>query len=93
MHFAIAVYDALIAINVPAEKAKAVVTALEHDMTTELATKADLRHLSESLDVKLTAMSAMFDLRLKAQTNSIVIRLGAIIIATFAGLEALHKFL
>ena len=82
MRFAIAVYDALIAINVPSDKAKAVVTALEHDMTSELATKSDLRHLSET-----------FDLRLRAQTNTIVIRLGAIVIAAMAGIEALHKLL
>ena len=62
-------------------------------MTTELATKADLRHLSESLDVRLAALSTMFDLRLKAQINTIVFRLGAIVIAAMAGIEALHKFI
>jgi hypothetical protein len=82
MDFAISLYDALIAINVPAEKAKAVVSALEKDMTTVLATKDDLQHLT-----------TVFDLKLKAQTNSMVIRLGAIVVAAMAALEALHKFL
>lgn len=89
MNFAISLYDALVSINVPAEKAKAVVNALEQDMTTLLATKDDLKTLS----FKITALSTEFNLKLKAQTNSIVIRLGAIIIATAAALEALHRLL
>jgi uncharacterized protein YoxC len=35
-------YDALVGINIPPDKAKAVVDALEQDMTTVLATKSDL---------------------------------------------------
>jgi len=93
MNFAISLYDALVAINIPAEKAKAVVSALEHDMTTALATKDDINTLSKTLSFRIKAQSTEFDLKLKAQTNSIVIRLGAIIIATAAVLEALHRFL
>ncbi len=82
MKTATALYTALIAANVPPENAEAVLSALEHDMTTILATKEDLRHLTE-----------VFDLKMKAQTNSIVIRMGAIVIAAVAAMEALHKFL
>ncbi len=92
MDFAISLYDALIAINVPAEKAKAVVSALEHDMTTALATKEDLRVLTDIMSVKFAAQATEFDLKLKAQTDRIVIRLGTITIAAMAALEALHKF-
>jgi hypothetical protein len=35
-------YDALVSINVPNDKARAVVDAMERDMTTTLATKSDL---------------------------------------------------
>jgi hypothetical protein len=35
-------YDALVSINVPAEKARAVVESMEQDMSTTLATKSDL---------------------------------------------------
>jgi hypothetical protein len=35
-------YDALVSINVPTDKARAVVDAMEDGMTTPLATKADL---------------------------------------------------
>jgi molybdate-binding protein len=37
-----ALYDALVSINVPADKARAVVESMEQDMSTILATKADL---------------------------------------------------
>jgi hypothetical protein len=100
MDFAISLYDALIAINVPSEKAKSVVSALEHDMTTALATKDDvmvltdsLRVLTDTISFKFTAQTTEFDLKLKAQTDRIVIRLGTITIAAMAALEALHKFL
>jgi hypothetical protein len=39
-------YDALVSINVPNDKARAVVDAMERDMGTTLATKADLQSLS-----------------------------------------------
>jgi hypothetical protein len=35
-------YDALVSINVPSDKARAVVDAMERDMGTTLATKQDL---------------------------------------------------
>lgn len=35
-------YDALVSVNVPIDKARAVIDALEHDMSTQLATKSDL---------------------------------------------------
>ena len=38
-------YDALVSINVPNDKARAVVDAMERDMGTTLATKADLESL------------------------------------------------
>lgn len=37
-------YDALVSINVPNDKARAVVDAMERDMATHLATKPDLHH-------------------------------------------------
>jgi hypothetical protein len=40
-----ALYDALVSINVPSDKARAVVDAMERDMGTTLATKQDLEML------------------------------------------------
>ena len=42
MGYAVELYDALIDINVPKDKASAVVNALEHAISATLATKADL---------------------------------------------------
>lgn len=53
----LALYQALIAINVPDQKANAVIEALETDMHSLLATKADMAELKTEiaqLEVKLT---------------------------------------
>lgn len=42
MNFLYSLYDALVSINVPSDKARAVVDAMERDMGTTLATKQDL---------------------------------------------------
>ncbi|MCI0996770.1 MULTISPECIES: hypothetical protein [Pseudomonas fluorescens group] len=57
MKMELALYQALIAINVPEPKAHAVIDALEFDLQTSLATKADvavLRAELAQLEVKLT---------------------------------------
>ena len=41
-------YDALVSINVPNDKARAVVDAMERDMGTTIATKADLQMLRQA---------------------------------------------
>lgn len=45
MDYLYSLYDALVSINVPSDKARAVVDAMERDMGTSLATKADLHQL------------------------------------------------
>jgi hypothetical protein len=42
-------YDALVSINVPNDKARAVVDAMERDMGTTIATKSDLQLLRQEL--------------------------------------------
>jgi hypothetical protein len=49
-------YDALVSINVPDEKAKAVIDALEREMMDKLATKADLAHVKELLSSDIRAL-------------------------------------
>ena len=46
MDFLYSLYDALVSINVPSDKARAVVDAMERDMGTILATKQDLEILT-----------------------------------------------
>lgn len=57
MKSSFALYQALIAINVPDDKATAVIDALESDMQNQLATKADLADIKAELaqlELKLT---------------------------------------
>ncbi|MGH8222236.1 MAG: hypothetical protein ACREQZ_04610 [Woeseiaceae bacterium] len=49
-------YDALVSINVPSDKARAVVDAMERDMGTTLATKQDLQLLATATKQDLALM-------------------------------------
>ena len=51
MDFLYSLYDALVSINVPSDKARAVVDAMERDMGTTLATKQDLLLLATREDL------------------------------------------
>ena len=51
MEFLYALYDALIGIQVPSDKARAVVDAMERDVGTTLATKVDLRACATREDI------------------------------------------
>jgi len=55
MDFLYSLYDALVSIHVPNDKARAVVDAMERDMATHLATKTDLDslRLTTKADVEL----------------------------------------
>ncbi|WP_183142005.1 hypothetical protein, partial [Pseudomonas amygdali] len=52
-------YQALISIDVEEKRAAAVVDALESDMQTQLATKADIDNLESRLELKLTIRMAV----------------------------------
>ena len=53
MDYLYSLYDALVSINVPSDKARAVVDAMERDMGTTLATKQDLQLLASKQDFLL----------------------------------------
>ena len=57
MSFEITLYDALLSIDVPAEKARAVIDALEHDMGSTLATRQDIRLLEHRLELLQSSMT------------------------------------
>ena len=56
MKMNIALYQALVSINISEDRAKAVVDALEADMTSHLATKMDLRELELKLTIRMGVM-------------------------------------
>ncbi|KEZ64592.1 hypothetical protein AAY86_00930 [Pseudomonas amygdali pv. tabaci str. ATCC 11528] len=59
MKSSLALYQALISIDVTEDRATAVVDALESDMQTQLATKADIDKLESRLELKLTIRMAV----------------------------------
>ena len=76
MSFELTLYDALLSIDVPADKARAVIDALEHDMGSTLATKQDIRLLEQKLDLVRSSMT---------------IRLGSILVVAMGLLFAALK--
>jgi hypothetical protein len=56
-------YDALVSINVPTDKARAVIDAMERDMATAIATKSDLQLLRQELTSLLSAVGTRDELR------------------------------
>jgi hypothetical protein len=64
MSFQFSLYDALVGIDVPPEKARAVIDALERDMGTTLATKQDIAHLKELVARDLELLRSSMTVRL-----------------------------
>ena len=54
MNYLYSLYDALVSISVPSDKARAVVDAMERDMGTTLATKQDILPLATREDLLAT---------------------------------------
>lgn len=56
MDYLYSLYDALVSINVPTDKARAVIDAMERDMATTIATKADLQLFRQELRADLQSL-------------------------------------
>jgi hypothetical protein len=85
--FLYSLYDALVSINVPNDKARAVVDAMERDMGTTLATKADLQILRGEFRQEITLVRK--DLEILA--TSMTVRLGSILVVGLGLLFAALK--
>ncbi|MEX2149647.1 MAG: hypothetical protein WD793_05505 [Steroidobacteraceae bacterium] len=75
MDYLYSLYDALVSINVPSDKARAVVDAMERDMGTTLATKRDLEAQSlvtkKDLELVRSAMKQDLELLRSAMTQDL----------------------
>jgi hypothetical protein len=80
MSFELTLYDALLSIAVPADKARAVIDALERDMGSTLATTQDIRLLEQKLEQKIELLQ-----------SSMTIRLGSILVVAMGLLFAALK--
>jgi hypothetical protein len=88
--FLYSLYDALVSINVPSDKARAVVDAMERDMGTTLATKQDLEFqtLATRKDLEILRLALRQDLEtLRAETKQGIDALKA---ETKQGIDALR---
>ena len=81
MSFRFSLYDALVSVDVPPDKARAVIDALERDMGATLATKADVRLLQRDID----QLRKDVERDLELLRSSMTVRLGSIQVVT-AGL-------
>ncbi|TPG90304.1 hypothetical protein EAH72_29305 [Pseudomonas caspiana] len=78
MKMELALYQALIAINVPEPKAHAVIEALESDMQTLLATKSDMTTLEHRLTAEIAKADAKLTVRMGLMLSAAVgIMIGA----------------
>lgn len=71
-------YDALVSINVPSDKARAVVDAMERDMGTTLATKQDLRLLAQRIESRFALVAQQFaglESRLQHRIETVELRM------------------
>ena len=87
MDYLYSLYDALVSINVPNDKARAVVDAMERDMATTIATKADLQLLRSELHQECALIRK--DMEIMATT--IIVRTGSMLVVAIGVLFAALK--
>ena len=74
MSFQVSLYDALVSIDVPSDKARAVVDAMERDMGATLATKADIQLLRQEFNQEFNLIRKEMEIL----RSSMTVRLGSI---------------
>jgi len=85
----LALYQALISINVPEQKANAVIEAWESDMISRLATKADLTAFAAELKTEI----AKLDTKIAELDSKLTIRMGFMLSAAVGVVITAVKFL
>jgi hypothetical protein len=77
--FLYSLYDALVSINVPSDKARAVVDAMERDMGTTLATKQDLEVLRRDVENRFSLLEQKFDSGMSHLELRMTVKLGSML--------------
>jgi hypothetical protein len=109
MDYLYSLYDALVSINVPNDKARAVVDAMERDMGTTIATKSDLQLLRQDMATKADLASlrqeqallrkdvetlvSSFHKDLQLLSTNMTVRLGSMLVVGFGVMIAVLRFL
>jgi hypothetical protein len=86
-----ALYDALVSIHVPNDKARAVVDAMERDMATTIATKADLQILRSELHQECTLIRKDMEIMATTITTNVIVRTGSMLVVAIGLLFAALK--
>jgi len=86
MSYLYSLYDALVSINVPSDKARAVVDAMERDMLTQLASKAD----TEAVRLALKADLENTRLSITADVAAVQVEVGNLRAALTSGIDNLR---
>jgi len=88
--FLYSLYDALVSINVPSDKARAVVDAMERDMGTILATKQDLEILTLAVKQDVAILRGDMENRFALQDQKfdtlelrLIVKLGSMMVVGF----------
>jgi hypothetical protein len=84
-------YDALVSIHVPNDKARAVVDAMERDMATTIATKADLQILRSELHQECTLIRKDMEIMATTITTNVIVRTGSMLVVAIGLLFAALK--
>ena len=87
MSYLYSLYDALVGINVPTDKARAVVDAKERDMLTRLAVKGDI----DAMGARLDALRQEVRMQQELLRSSMTIRLGSMFVVGLSLLFAALK--
>jgi len=109
MDYLYSLYDALVSINAPNDKARAVVDAMERDMSTTIATKVDLQVLRQDMATRsdladlrqeqallrkdLEALAGGFRKDLELLSTTMTVRLGSMLMIGFGVMIAGLKLL
>ncbi|TKK37243.1 hypothetical protein PflCFBP13517_26405 [Pseudomonas fluorescens] len=72
MKLEIALYQALMAINVPEQKINAVIDAMESDLNTYLATKVDITNLHNQLQSEISQLEVKLTIRMGVMLSAAV---------------------
>ena len=84
-------YDALVSINIPNDKARAVVDAMERDMATTIATKADLQILRSELHQECALIRKDMEIMATKLSTNIIVRTGSMLVVAISLLFAALK--
>lgn len=87
MDYLYSLYDALVSINVPNDRARTVVDAMERDMSTTLATKVDL----ELLRSELRQETVLIRKEMELLATTMTVRLGSMLMIGLGMLFAALK--